>query len=152
MTQITRSISYIDRKNERVDFQVPWKYSYPRTKKCIHCGKEFETVYVSRKLCDDCRAKPTTKFKARCEICGRHIRSGIPIDSEERALCSFCESDIKKAKREERDRKKHGRKMKPCSACGKLAYLDRWLKLCPECYFKTERPSVTKVEAIKEDG
>lgn len=91
----------------------------------------------------------TYKTKCHCELCGRHIYSGISIDSKERVLCTFCEKNLKDAINAEKERERQGTQMKPCKACGKLAYLDKWLKLCPECYFKTERPTITAVTEVK---
>jgi len=91
------------------------------------------------------------KTKIFCEICGRRIRSGIPVDSEEKALCSFCIKRKKDAIAKLKDEKRHFRvNAKPCKVCGKMAILSR-LGTCPDCYFRDKFPAVTKVEEVKED-
>ena len=122
------------------------------TKNCAICGEEFKTKAPTAKYCVNHRhtsRNPNHKTKVRCEACGRHINSGIPFDSEERALCSFCEKNERDAiKRIREEKMRYKRLAKPCTICGKLAIWVKHTKVCPECYYKDAFPSATEVKEV----
>lgn len=127
-----------------------WKN--PKPKKCLRCGKEFIPKTWTQKYClNPCVAK-IQNFKNRCEVCGRHIRSRIPINSDEKLLCGFCYSRERaeaQAYREMQSRKVCTNPRK-CKNCGEYAFLVRYTHLCRTCYTKLKNPTVLDVKEVSE--
>lgn len=130
-----------------------WVSGYTYVKRCTICGKSFDAFSPNAKYCPKCRARKkvdTHITKHRCEECGRQIRSGIPKDSEEKALCSFCiQKEKGRIARLKEEKKRYVRCAKPCAVCGKMAILVKHTEMCPECYFKGLYPNA-RVKELKE--
>jgi RecJ-like exonuclease len=117
-------------------------------KTCVKCGKTFIGYSFQTYCHDPCYPiKHIYKTKSHCEICGRFVRSQIPINSSEQLLCSFC---LRRENAEKQARKDlEGRsEPKKCRICGKLAHLMPHTRLCKTCYIKQKNPTVLDVREV----
>jgi ribosomal protein S14 len=119
-----------------------------RMKNCKKCGKPF-LGYAYQLYCHDpCVPEgDLRKTKTYCEICGRHIKSRIPIDSLEKALCSFCEKRISHEKQEQREKARH-RDLRKCEVCGKIDYLVPYKNICYPCNLKKLHPEISTIQEV----
>jgi len=132
----------------------PVKKVKPRSPRiCISCGKEFypKKPWSSQRYCwSPCHPKRwTQKNKTHCDVCGRKIRTRIPLNSSEQALCSFCQQRKNAEKRALRENQ-YKRIMGRCKNCGDSAYLYYGSGLCHCCYIKSKNPHVLDVQEIRE--
>lgn len=105
-----------------------------RTKKCIKCGKVFETARYTQTQCDEClkKSKSSVIRPRTCKICGS-VFDGYPRSM----YCPQCRVDQEKA-RAARYRKdgvaRHIGSVDYCTICGKEYTVKSGLqKYCPDC-------------------